>query len=132
MFATATEDILLYASSFLSYEDAVGHGISNVNKSISAIFKNSPKIIRRRIKLQKRVIDTYLYHYKHGYKFNYTGDNGNYMYWEHTKLPKIENYLNIPQWIIVGLDEKYLDPLVHAQKRIRNELMSLKKFGIEE
>lgn len=124
------EDVLLYASSYLSYEDALGHGLSSVNKIISTIFKSSPKIIKRRIRLQKRIIDTFLYHYKHGGKFPLNTDGQSpYLYWKATKLPKVDDYLDIPRWIIDALDEKYVSKIAQAQARIREDQMNLNKFS---
>lgn len=120
------DDILLHMSSYLNYGDAVGiHGLSSVNKATNLLFKNSPKILKRRVKIQERVIDTCLYHYDHNTK-NAIIDKR--ISWKHTKLPKIEDYLDIPMWITENIKDEYKQQVIKAQNRIRKDRTLMNQF----
>lgn len=112
------ENILLYTSSYLNYTDSIGKGLCCVNRRSNLIFKHSPKTIKRRIRLQERIIDTYLYHYSNKHNFK----------WSHEPLPKIYDYLKIPKLVMMNIDDQYVRSIIKAQNRIRNELEKIEAF----
>lgn len=124
-----TDDIILHASTFLTYGDVIGGrsgGLVSVNKYFNNMFKTSPKIIKRRIKLQEKIIDSFLYHrYCHTRTFLETPPD-----WKPEPIPKIKDYLNIPKGILRSVKPPYVSQISDAQKRIRKENRKLDKLTV--
>ena len=124
-----TDDIVLHASTFLTYGDVIGGrsgGLVSVNKYFNNMFKTSPKIIKRRIKLQEKIIDSFLYH-----RFSNTrAFEERRQDWKPEPIPKIDNYLNIPRGILLSVKPPYVSQISDAQKRIREENRKLDKLTV--
>ena len=59
-------DIIIQLTRYLSYEDAFS--LSGVNKTYRTVVSNCPKCIKRKIVLQKKIVDSCFYHIRNKIK----------------------------------------------------------------
>ena len=110
-------DIIIVITSKLSYIDALD--LSSVNKTYRHIITTCPKHVKRKIALQKKIVDGCFYHIRNKSNFALYFDD------EIDRSQIVTNYTHVTGDLLQYIPLWIYDTLESAQKGLKNTTKSL-------